>query len=68
MRKISLKYFQKLYNSADELQVCGEWDYFILVKNGKERKLPLSLLKEYEDNILKKYNKNSEKLLVESES
>lgn len=61
MRTISQKYFERLVKSADEIQSCGEWDYIILIKNGKERKFPISLWNEYTDRITQKYIRNKEK-------
>lgn len=61
MKPISQQYFRKLVNGADEIEVCGQWDYIIIKKNGKERKFPISLWNEYQDYLTSKIVRNKEK-------
>ena len=58
MKTLSLKTFQRYLNSADSMTACGNEDFIILIKNGKERKFPISLFDEHIKSIKEKYKTN----------
>jgi len=55
MKTLSLKTFQRYLRAADSWTICGNEDFITLIKDGKERKFPVSFFDKHIKSIREKY-------------